>query len=27
VKTEISEVVDYLRDPGRYQQAGARGPP
>ena len=26
VKTEISEVVDYLRDPGRYHQAGARGP-
>ena len=26
VKTEIGEVVDYLRDPGRYQQAGARGP-
>jgi len=22
VKTEISEVVDYLRDPGRYHQAG-----
>ena len=26
VKTEISEVVDYLRDPGRYHAAGARGP-
>jgi cell division protease FtsH len=26
VKTEIGEVVDYLRDPGRYHQAGARGP-
>src|SRR6202035_3357315 len=26
VKTEISEVVDYLRDPARYQAAGARGP-
>jgi cell division protease FtsH len=26
VKTEISEVVDYLRDPGRYHLAGARGP-
>jgi cell division protease FtsH len=26
VKTEISEVVDYLRDPSRYQRAGARGP-
>ena len=26
VKTEISEVVDYLRDPGRYRRAGARGP-
>jgi cell division protease FtsH len=26
VKTEISEVVDYLRDPSRYHQAGARGP-
>jgi cell division protease FtsH len=26
VKTEISEVVDYLRYPGRYHQAGARGP-
>ncbi len=25
VKTEISEVVDYLRDPGRYHRAGARG--
>src|SRR6266851_4474695 len=24
VKTEISEVVDYLRDPGRYHRAGAR---
>jgi cell division protease FtsH len=26
VKTEISEVVDYLRDPARYHAAGARGP-
>ena len=26
VKTEISEVVDYLREPGRYHRAGARGP-
>jgi cell division protease FtsH len=26
VKTEISEVVDYLRDPTRYHAAGARGP-
>jgi cell division protease FtsH len=26
VKTEISEVVEYLRDPGRYHRAGARGP-
>jgi len=26
VKTEIGEVIDYLRDPGRYHQAGARGP-
>ena len=26
VKTEISEVVDYLRDPGPYHRAGARGP-
>ena len=26
VKTEISEVVDYLGDPGRYHRAGARGP-
>ena len=26
VKTEVSEVVDYLRDPARYQAAGARGP-
>jgi cell division protease FtsH len=26
VKTEVSEVVDYLRDPGRYHAAGARGP-
>ncbi len=24
VKTEIGEVVDYLRDPGRYHRAGAR---
>ena len=26
VKTEIGEVVDYLRDPARYHQAGAAGP-
>jgi len=26
VKTEIGEVVDYLRDPARYHRAGARGP-
>jgi cell division protease FtsH len=26
VKTEIGEVVDYLRDPGRYRAAGPRGP-
>ncbi|MDX6390279.1 MAG: cell division protease FtsH, partial [Streptosporangiaceae bacterium] len=26
VKTEISEVVDYLRHPARYHAAGARGP-
>jgi cell division protease FtsH len=26
VKEEVSEIVDYLRDPGRYHQAGARGP-
>jgi cell division protease FtsH len=26
VKTEIGEVVDYLRDPTRYRAAGARGP-
>jgi cell division protease FtsH len=26
VKTEVSEVVDYLRDPARYHAAGARGP-
>jgi cell division protease FtsH len=26
VKTEVGEVVDYLRDPGRYRAAGARGP-
>jgi cell division protease FtsH len=26
VKTEVGEVVDYLRDPGRYRRAGARGP-
>jgi cell division protease FtsH len=26
VKTEIGEVIDYLRDPGRYRAAGARGP-
>jgi cell division protease FtsH len=25
VKTEVSEVVDYLRDPGRYQAAGPAG--
>jgi cell division protease FtsH len=25
-KTEIGEIVDYLRDPGRYHRAGARGP-
>jgi cell division protease FtsH len=24
VKTEIGEVVDYLRDPARYRAAGAR---
>jgi cell division protease FtsH len=26
VKADIGEVVDYLRHPGRYQLAGARGP-
>jgi cell division protease FtsH len=26
VKTEIGEVIDYLRDPARYRAAGARGP-
>ena len=26
VKTEISEVTEYLRDPGRWHRAGARGP-
>jgi cell division protease FtsH len=26
VKAEISEVVDYLRAPGRYHRAGAHGP-
>jgi cell division protease FtsH len=26
VKTEVSDVVEYLRDPGRYRAAGARGP-
>jgi cell division protease FtsH len=26
VKSEIGEVVDYLRDPARYRAAGARGP-
>ena len=26
MKAEISEVVNYLRDPGRYHLAGARGP-
>jgi hypothetical protein len=26
VKAEIGEVVDYLRNPGRYHLAGARGP-
>jgi cell division protease FtsH len=26
VKTEVTEVVDYLRDPARYHRAGARGP-
>jgi cell division protease FtsH len=26
VKTEVGEVVDYLRNPGRYHLAGARGP-
>src|SRR5579859_8069802 len=26
VKTESGEIVDYLRDPGRYRAAGARGP-
>jgi cell division protease FtsH len=26
VKAEIGEVIDYLRDPGRYRAAGVRGP-
>jgi cell division protease FtsH len=26
VKQEVSEVVDFLRDPGRYAAAGAKGP-
>src|SRR5689334_3970374 len=26
VKDDIGEVIDYLRHPGRYRQAGARGP-
>jgi len=26
VKAEIGEIIDYLRDPGRYRAAGARGP-
>ena len=26
VKTEVGEIVDYLRDPARYRAAGARGP-
>jgi cell division protease FtsH len=26
VKTEVTEVVEYLRDPDRYHLAGARGP-
>jgi cell division protease FtsH len=26
VKTEVMDVVEYLRDPGRYHRAGARGP-
>jgi cell division protease FtsH len=26
VKQEVSEVIDFLRDPGRYSAAGARGP-
>lgn len=26
VKQEINEVVDYLRDPSKYREAGARGP-
>ena len=26
VKTEVMEVVEYLRDPARYHRAGARGP-
>ena len=26
VKTEVGEIVDYLREPGRYHEAGARGP-
>jgi cell division protease FtsH len=26
VKTEVTEIVEYLRDPARYHRAGARGP-
>jgi cell division protease FtsH len=26
VKAEVSEIVEYLRDPARYHRAGARGP-
>ena len=26
VKTEVMEIVEYLRDPARYHRAGARGP-
>ncbi|MFD8496054.1 ATP-dependent zinc metalloprotease FtsH [Amycolatopsis sp. NPDC059657] len=26
VKQEVSEIVDFLRDPGRYAAAGAKGP-
>ena len=26
VKTEVVDVIEYLRDPGRYHRAGARGP-
>jgi cell division protease FtsH len=26
VKAEISEVVDFLRDPGKYSRLGARAP-